>query len=209
MNGWGGFRRSRLGEPEQVPGVGSEADSGSDRSAGRDTANTIAGNHGACRRAFLRMRTRICQTESRRGGVAFTLIEVVFTMAMAGMLFLVLYEGLASGFSIIKLARENTRASQILVEKMETVRLYTWDQINSNGFMLTNFVVAYYPMAGVNGGTMYTGVVTVSDSGLATSYAGDLKKVTVQLNWLTGSMPRTRTTSTYVSRYGLQNYINY
>jgi type II secretory pathway pseudopilin PulG len=155
------------------------------------------------------MTTKICQTESRRRGAAFTLVEVVFAMAMAGMMFLVLYEGLASGFSIIKLARENTRASQILVEKMETVRLYTWDQINSNSFMLTNFVVAYYPMAGVNGGTLYTGVVTVSDSGLGTSYAEDMKKVTVQLKWVTGKLPRTRQTSTYVSRYGLQNYIYY
>jgi hypothetical protein len=120
-----------------------------------------------------------------------------------------LYEGLATGFTVIKLARENPRASQIMLEKMETVRLYTWDQINSNGFILTNFVAAYYPMGGTSSGTMYTGQVTVSDSGLGTSYAEDLKKVTVQLNWLTGSLPRTRSTYTYVSRYGLQNYVIY
>jgi hypothetical protein len=36
-----------------------------------------------------------------------------------------------------------------------------------------------------------------------------MKKVIVTLNWTTGKLPRTRSISTYVSRYGLQNYIYY
>lgn len=138
---------------------------------------------------------------------AFSIIEVIFAMAIAGIMFVGLYAGLQGGFAIIKLARENTRATQILVEKMETIRLYTWDQINSNGFIPPTFTVAYFPMGGTNSGTTYTGTVTIADSGLGASYAADMKKISVRLDWKTGQLPRTRTISTYVSRYGLQNYI--
>ncbi|MBI5387050.1 MAG: hypothetical protein HZA90_20455 [Verrucomicrobia bacterium] len=138
---------------------------------------------------------------------AFSIIEVVFAMGISSMMFLALYEGLSSGFAIIKLARENTRATQIMIEKMETIRLYSWDQINSNGFIPSSFVVAYYPMGGSNCGTLYTGSVTVADANIGTTYNDEMRKVSVQLKWVTGKLPRNRGISTYVSRYGLQNYI--
>jgi prepilin-type N-terminal cleavage/methylation domain-containing protein len=155
------------------------------------------------------MRIRLHPSGQRSAPVrAFTLVEVVFAMGIVGVLFLALYAGLSSGFAIIKLARENTRATQILVEKMETIRLYNWDQINSNGFLLTNFSVRYYPVGGAtNGGTLYNGSISIMAAPLATSYADDMKKVTVTLDWKTGDLPRTRSISTYVSRNGLQNYI--
>ena len=140
---------------------------------------------------------------------AFSLVEVIFAMAAAAILMVALYDGLSSGFTIIKMARENTRASQIMVEKMETIRLYTWEQVNSNSFLIASFTNYYYPFDTTNRGTMYTGIVTVTNSGLTTSYADDMRKIVVRLDWKTGNLPRTRTSSTYVSRYGLQNYIYY
>ena len=137
----------------------------------------------------------------------FTLVETLFAISIAGVMFAALYAGLVFGFDLIRVARENSRATQIMVEKMETIRLYTWDQINSNSFLPSTFVASYYPMGGANCGTRYTGTVTVADSGLNTSYAEDMKKIIVSLNWRTGSLPRGRTNTTYVSRYGLQNYI--
>ncbi len=53
---------------------------------------------------------------------AFTLVESLFAMTMASVMFAALYSGLAFGFNIIKAARENSRATQIMVEKMETIR---------------------------------------------------------------------------------------
>ncbi len=139
---------------------------------------------------------------------AFSLVEVAFGMALAGVMLTALYTGLTYGFSVMKLARENTRATQILVEKMETIRLYNWDQINTPSFLPPTFDVDYYPMGGdTNHGTIYHGTLAVSDTSLTAGYAGDMKKITVTLNWMTGGLPRTRTLSTYVSRYGLQNYI--
>jgi uncharacterized protein (TIGR02598 family) len=157
------------------------------------------------------MRIRNCQLKSPRVAAgAFSLVEVCFAMALAGMMMTTLYAGLAYGFSVMRLARENTRATQILIERMETIRLYTWEQINTTGFIPASFQVYYNPMGGsTNRGTVYTGTVQIAAAPIGTSYAGDMKKVSFTLNWKTGNLNRTRSISTYVSHYGLQNYIYY
>jgi hypothetical protein len=141
----------------------------------------------------------------------FGLVDAVFAMGIAGVLFSSLYGGLSFGFNTIKFARENTRATQIMVEKMETIRLYTWTQINSNGFIPTNkFVVPYYSVSGTNSSSLlYTGQVLIASSGVGTTYADAMRKITVQLNWLTGKTPRSRSMSTYVSKGGMQSYVYY
>src|SRR5687767_14388252 len=60
---------------------------------------------------------------------AFSIIEVLVALAIAGVLFTSLYAGISAGFVVIETARENLRATQIMVEKLETIRLYTWEQI--------------------------------------------------------------------------------
>jgi hypothetical protein len=139
---------------------------------------------------------------------AITLVDAIMAMAVAAVLFGGLYAGLAFGFNTIKFARENTRATQILLERMETARLYTWSQINSNGFIPTNrFTVPYYSLGGTNTSLMYTGQVVLADTGLGTTYAGDMKKITIELKWVTGNTPRTRSMSTFVSKNGMQSYV--
>jgi hypothetical protein len=54
---------------------------------------------------------------SWRGGSGFTLVDAIFAMAVAGVMFLALYAGLAFGFRIIKLSRENVPGDQIMLEK--------------------------------------------------------------------------------------------
>lgn len=140
---------------------------------------------------------------------AFTLVDAIFAMAVAGVMFTALYAGLAFGFRVIKMARENTRATQIMLEKMETVRLYKWEQITNIGFVPTNtFLVPYYSIGGTNTSLMYTGQVTIQPSGLAWSYANDMRKITIRLDWASmGGTNRTRSMMTYVSRRGMQSYV--
>ena len=142
---------------------------------------------------------------SRNGG--FGLIDALFAMVIAGVMFLALYSGLAFGFKVIRMARENTRATQIMLEKMETVRLYTWTQITNTGFIPTNqFTVPYYAV-GTNSSLLYTGRVLVEASGVGSSYADNMRKVTVQLQWAPTGLLRSRSMSTYVARNGLQTYV--
>ena len=112
--------------------------------------------------------------------------------------------------AIIKLARENLRATQIMQEKMETIRLYTWDQINTPGFVPTNFLDAFYVDAtngSVKQGITYTGVVTIAAAPVTESYAVDLRLVTIQIGWESGGIARTRDMQTLVTKHGLQKYV--
>jgi type II secretory pathway pseudopilin PulG len=145
-----------------------------------------------------------------RSEQAFTMVEALFAMALSGIMFLALYSGLASGLTTVKMARENTRATQILLEHMEIVRLYRWEQVTNIGvFMPTNkFVVPYYKDGNTNSSLSYTCQVRVAACPLGTAYADDMRKVTVQVDWSPmGQSYRTRSMSTYVTRSGLQNYV--
>jgi type II secretory pathway pseudopilin PulG len=139
----------------------------------------------------------------------FALMDALFAMAIAGIMFAALFSGLAFGFKVIRMARENTRATQVMLEKMETIRLYTWTQITTPGFLPTNtFTVPYYAVGGTNNSLMYTGRLSVLPSGLGTSYADEMRKIEVTVDWGSlGNGSRTRTMSTYVSKNGMQTYV--
>lgn len=140
----------------------------------------------------------------------FGLVDAMFAMAVAGILFGGLYAGLQFGFTTIRFARENTRATQIMLEKMETIRLYRWDQINTPGFIPTNsFTVPYHAVGGTNTSLLYTGRLAIVESGLPTTYAARMKRVRVTLNWTTGNTPRSRTMETLVCKDGMQRYVYY
>ena len=139
---------------------------------------------------------------------AFSIPEVLVAVAVIGITFVSLYSALSSGFVVVQLARENLRAIQILQEKMETIRLYTWTQINTSGFIPPQFVETFYPNTNGNPGLNYTGTVTIASTALSgEAYSPDVKEVTVELRWKSAKVLRTRTMKTFVSRYGLQQYI--
>jgi len=138
---------------------------------------------------------------------AFTLVEVMVTVAIVGVSFLSLYSGIGMGFAVVNLARENLRATQVLQEKMETFRLYNWDQINSSGFIPPTFAEPFYPKSATNSGIVYNGTVVVTNAPITESYSNDLRLVILTVNWTSGNLTRQREMRTYVSRYGLQNYI--
>jgi hypothetical protein len=166
------------------------------------------------------------QATSRRLASAFSLVEVVFSMALVSILFVSLYGGIASGFGLVKLARENLRANQILVEKMETLRLYSWDQINSNGFIPSTFTAQFFPSVLTNvvdsggtvvthitsfgqGGITYHGTLVITNAPVSDAYATNMKLVTVTLNWTNAGTARLRELSTYIAQNGIQNYVYY
>jgi hypothetical protein len=145
----------------------------------------------------------------RACAAAWTLPEVMIAVLVAAFAFASLYLGLAQGFSITRLNRENLRATQILAEKTETLRLYTWDQINAAGFVTTKFTNYTYPDGLAKGqqGITYSGTIGITAAPVTEIYKGDLKQVVITLNWTTGSIQHQRQMTTLVSRYGLQNYI--
>jgi prepilin-type N-terminal cleavage/methylation domain-containing protein len=140
---------------------------------------------------------------------AFTLVEVMVASALAGIMFSALLAGFTMAFQTIELDRENSRATQIMLEKTEVLRLYNWDRLtgtDTNTYIPTNFSAPFYP-SGNNGGFTYAGTVVITNVPIASTYSNSLKAVTINLTWTSGKAARSRSMTTWVSRYGLQNYI--
>lgn len=149
---------------------------------------------------------------------AFTLVETLVAVGVLGITTLSLFAGFGSGFALIQVTRENLRATQILVQRMETVRIYTWSQLQDTNYFPLTFTEYYDPLAGASGLT-YTGSVLNASgsvafpappgvsSALPDAYRTNMALVRIQVAWTSDGKLRTREMQTYVARYGIQNYI--
>ena len=161
------------------------------------------------------MKTRIPNLHRSERAAGVSLIETLVAMAVTTLVAVGLYLGISAGFTVVEVSRENLRATQILLEKMETIRLYSWDQINSNGFVPTSFTAPFMP-GRTNSGTnnlVYEGRVTIADVGgsatpfTSETYTNSMRMVIVDLTWRSAGRQHSRQMRTYLSRYGLQNYV--
>lgn len=150
---------------------------------------------------------RQSKRDQRTACRAFSLVEVLVSMAIVGTTFVSLYSGVGMGFAMVNVARENLRATQVLQEKMETLRLYNWDQITTNGFIPATFTAPFYPKSPTNSGLVYYGSLSITNVVVTENYSNALRLVILRLTWTSGNVQRQREMQTYVSRYGLQNYI--
>ena len=144
------------------------------------------------------------KTESATTIMEVTIAILILLIIVGGLLGCFSY-----GFFAMRLARENQRATQILLEKVETLRLYSWDQVNSNGFIPTVFTDVYDPQAPTGSqGAAYSGTFTVSNFPPSVSYADSLRQVVVHVEWTNiHNILRKRTITTLVAKDGLQNYV--
>lgn len=133
------------------------------------------------------------------------MIGVVVIGGMA----LSLYVGMTQGFAVIQLARENLRATQILQEKTEAARLLSWTDLNTPGYVPATFQAPFYAAGeyAQTNGLIYQGRVTITNAPMTEAYAGDLRSIEVEVTWTSGSVARSRSMRTLVSKYGLQNYV--
>jgi prepilin-type N-terminal cleavage/methylation domain-containing protein len=151
-------------------------------------------------------------TTKTAGVRAYTLAEVLVAIAVIGIMVISLYAGFSSGFAIVRLSREEVRASQIIQDKLEAIRLCTWSQLDA---FPTSFQASLDPFATNKGPQriVYWGTVslaapeTIPDNA---PYKPDLRQVTIAVTWTNhgGSAPVTHTNrlSTLVARYGSQNH---
>ena len=145
-----------------------------------------------------------------------TFVDVLMATAIITVMSLGVIGSLTYGFYVMQMARENQRATQVMLEKVETLRLYNWEQVNSNGFIPTNFADVYDPQAPSGWqGVTYSGTLAVTPFTNATSssvstpptYSTNMRQVTLTVNWKTRNINRTRSLVTYLSRDGMQNYV--
>src|SRR4051794_15048450 len=98
-----------------------------------------------------------------------TLPEVMVSVFVVGVLVVSLYAGFSSGFAMLQLAREETRASQILQQKMEVIRLCTWNELS---ILPAQFQEQFDPLVITNDphGIIFQGNIGFERPKLGTSY---------------------------------------
>ena len=142
---------------------------------------------------------------------AFTLVETMVGVAVTGIMIVSLYGGFAFGFQEVRLAREEERATQILLERMEVVRLFNWDQvINLPGYIPTSFTAPFYANNPTNppaNSFTYSGTVVVTNAPGAETYLADLRMIKIEVTWPSAKITRRKQMTTLVSQYGLQKYV--
>src|SRR5262245_21640633 len=110
---------------------------------------------------------------------AFTLVEVLISIVIFGATFLALYAGISNGFGIIKASRENLRASQIITERFEAIRLYNWTNLVSGTTNMTwTNTSEYYDFANTNG-TLYNVAIEIGSGPGEVAYSNSLKLVLI------------------------------
>ena len=146
-----------------------------------------------------------------RPDAGFTLVEAVIGLGIFGVCFAALLAGIISNAATVRSIRETVRATQIMEEKLDTIRLYSWDQINTSGYISNRFYVPFSPSNALAGssspGVTYTGMVTIADAALSETYSTNLKAITIDLYWPSHPSVRHTQMSTFVAKYGLQCYV--
>ena len=156
-------------------------------------------------------------TEFSQGGVkksnrlaGFTLVEVMIGIAILAFGIVSLFELLTAGFAIVRLNRDSLRATQIMLNRVEGLRLYNWDQLTSGTWIPTTFTETYSGLSGANQGTDFSGEMIIGDAvqSPTSGYGATMmRSVIVRVTWTSGQLQHTRQMTTYVSKYGLQNYV--
>jgi prepilin-type N-terminal cleavage/methylation domain-containing protein len=144
---------------------------------------------------------------------AFTLVEVMVSVLIVGLMTLSVYASFSYGFGVVQMTRDDLRATQILMQRMEAIRLCTWSSLSNCPI---HFVTSYDPKSSStnSGGTVYSGtIITNAVSGFpgAATYTNNMCQVTASVYWTNyvgkQFVVHSRQMQTYVARYGMQNYI--
>ena len=151
---------------------------------------------------------------------AFTLLEVMVSVVVIVVTVVTIFMTMSMGFSMTEASRENLRATQIMLDKMEGVRLYNWSQVTNTGFITPAFTNWFFETNHIGqfnatgNGVAYTGLVQVVPVPFTNAYSSAMVEVDVILGWdtsgsgwATGTQHHTRKMGTYVALAGMQNYI--
>jgi prepilin-type N-terminal cleavage/methylation domain-containing protein len=145
---------------------------------------------------------------------AFTLVEVILAVTIIGIAAAGLMGCFTGSFMVMRMARENQRATQIMMERAEALRVFSWTEItntgttNGIGSLPTRFTDWYTPTNATGGiGAVYAGYITNSVPSLSVGYQTNMRQIDITVVWTTDGVTRSRNLTTYVCRDGLQNYV--
>lgn len=121
----------------------------------------------------------------------FTLIEVLITMVILGVVLIALITCFIYGFNVLARTRQTALAAQCAQKELESIRNMPFNQVLALGTSWTHENLAKLE----NG----QGALTVQDSGLGE----DIKKLTVRVTWTYRGRNMRDEIVTYVTREGI------
>lgn len=143
----------------------------------------------------------------------FSLVEVMVAVFVLGLLVLSLFGAFSWGLGVVHAARDNLRATQILTQKMETIRLFRWSQLTNKTNAPPLFSALYDP-SGTNAGTVYQGryASVQAPSDIPAAYRDNMRLVTIDVYWTnyygaSKVIVQKRQVQTLVAQYGIQPYV--
>jgi type II secretory pathway pseudopilin PulG len=172
------------------------------------------GSHKSHLRSFRRFALRFSSVTNGHLSSAsgFTLVETVVATFLAAIMLPSIFACLAAGFSIVQTTRENLRVTQIIVQRMEAIRLASYATLQDPAAFPSSSTEYYSPSGQTNGngGTVYKLTYTCAPgpSSLPPSYRTNMMCITVTAAWKSGKIQQTRTMQSYVARYGIQRYVS-
>ena len=152
-----------------------------------------------------------CKPRVRTASFGFTLVETLVATVVAVTILSAHYLSFAAGLAIVTVTREDLRAYQILLKRMEAIRVSGYSQLTDPAKYppsVTEYYCEKYKTNG-NAGVAYT--VTYSAAAAPTTlpptYRTNVLEVRVGVSWASGNVLRTREMRTFVARSGVQSYI--
>ena len=161
------------------------------------------------------------QHRAESGG--FTLPEVMVSILLTTIMVTSLYAGITSTYKIAHQTRDVARATQLMVDTMEIMRLYTWEELNTPGFVPGNFNAVLdgdyrketsadgqpktLEQYGSSGTRTANATVTIADASFTSSYSTNIKEITIVVTWENGGLQQVREMKTLVARNRIQSYI--
>ncbi len=158
-------------------------------------------------------------TPRGEGNGGAVLVEILVGLGILIVVLVSLFAGISTSFNVTQVARENLRATQIMLERMETIRLHTWNQLIFSNMIPATTTASYYPLAlsGESSGVTYQVNVAITNAAMnpPTTYGDRMRTINVTVFWTnyygstrkTNLLVRSRSMTTYSARDGVQNYI--
>src|SRR4029077_2697769 len=125
----------------------------------------------------------LARGDSGRIAEGFTLAETVVAMATLAIACDGIYWCLSFTFGMVQSTRENLRATQILLQEIEVLRLCNWTQTSpTTNFVPTSISEPFYADSTVTNGPFYQVTVTITNftTAASESYSNDLRLVQLQ-----------------------------
>ena len=127
----------------------------------------------------------------RKKEKGFTLIEVLITIMILGMVLISLISCFIYGFNVLARTKRTSIATQCVQKEVENIRSKTFAEILALGNTWTNENFVKLDNA--------TGVRAIEDSGIG----ADIKKLTISLTWTYRGRTMEQSIVTYITKEGI------